>query len=103
MGGGVGVERENYYRRTGHCGVLAIATWAAWFWAAQGRLLTKEKDERKGQKGHFNIFARAGLRTQSAPENYPSPLWPCLIIFNMQLYIQNVHLRDLLIRYSNAG
>ena len=35
-------------RRTGHCGVLAIATWAAWFWAAQGRLVTKEK--RKGRK-----------------------------------------------------
>ena len=39
------------HRRTGHCGVLAIATWAAWFWAAQGRLLTKKKEERKGRKG----------------------------------------------------
>ena len=39
------------HRRTGRCGVLAIATWAAWFWAAQGRLLTKKKEERKGRKG----------------------------------------------------
>ena len=54
-------------RRTGRCGVLAIATWAAWFWAAQGRLLTKKKKERKGRKGRFNIFATAGLRTQSVP------------------------------------
>ena len=38
------------HRRTGRCGVLAIATWAAWFWAAQGRLLTKKKEERKGKK-----------------------------------------------------
>ena len=55
------------HRRTG---VLAIATWAAWFWAAQGRLLSKKKKkkkERKGQKGCFNIFAMAGLRTQSTP------------------------------------
>ena len=55
------------HRRTGRCGVLAIATWAAWFWAAQGRLLTKKKEERKGQKDRFNILATAGLRTQSAP------------------------------------
>ena len=54
--------------RTGRCGVLAIATWAAWFWAAQGRLLTKKKEERWGQKDRFNIFANAGLRTQSAPD-----------------------------------
>ena len=53
------------HRQTGRCGVLAIATWAAWFWAAQGQLLTKKKEERKGQKGRFNIFAMAGLRTQS--------------------------------------
>ena len=39
------------HRRTGRCGVLAIATWAAWFRAAQGRLLTKKKEERKGRKG----------------------------------------------------
>ena len=39
------------HRWTGRCGVLAIATWAAWFRAAQGRLLTKKKDERKGTKG----------------------------------------------------
>ena len=39
------------HRRTGRCGVLAIGTWAAWFWAAQGRLLTKKKEERKGRKG----------------------------------------------------
>ena len=40
------------HRRTGRCGVLAIATWAAWFWAAQGRLLTKKKEEKeKGEKG----------------------------------------------------
>ena len=39
------------HRRTGRCGVLAIATWTAWFWAAQGRLLTKKKEERKGRKG----------------------------------------------------
>ena len=38
------------HRRTGRCGVLAIATWAAWFWAAKGRLLTKKKDERKREK-----------------------------------------------------
>ena len=56
---------------------LAIATWAAWFWAAQGRLLTKKKEERKGQKGRFNIFATAGLRTQSAPDHYHAFLdWP---------------------------
>ena len=59
------------HRRTGRCGVLAIATWAAWFWAAQGRLFTKKKKERKGQTGHFNIFATAGLRTQSAPGRTP--------------------------------
>ena len=28
-----------------------LLTWAAWFWAAQGRLLTKKKEERKGRKG----------------------------------------------------
>ena len=39
------------HRRTGRCGVLAIATWAAWFWAAQFRSLTKKKEERKGRKG----------------------------------------------------
>ena len=39
------------HRRTGRCGVLAIATWAALFRAAQGRLLTKKKEERKGKKG----------------------------------------------------
>ena len=50
---------------TGRCGVLAIATWDAWFWDAQGRLLTTKKEERKGRKGHFNILATAGLRTQS--------------------------------------
>ena len=38
------------HRRTGRCGVLAIATWAALFRAAQGRLLTK-KEERKWGKG----------------------------------------------------
>ena len=38
------------HRRTGRCGVLAIATWAAWFRAAQGRLLTNKKEERKGKK-----------------------------------------------------
>ena len=57
------------HRRTGRCGVLAIATWAAWFWAAQGLLLTKKKEERKGRKGRFNIFAMAGLRTQFAPDH----------------------------------
>ena len=62
-------EREDDHRRTGHCGVLAIATWAAWFWVAQGWLLTKKKEERKGRKGRFNIFATAGLRTQSTPED----------------------------------
>ena len=56
------------HRRTCRCGVLAIATWAAWFWAAQGQLLTKKNEERKGQKGRFNIFATACLRTQSAPD-----------------------------------
>ena len=61
----------NVHRRTGRCGALAIATWAAWFLASQGRLLTKKKEERKGQKGRFNIFATAGLRTQSAPVNVP--------------------------------
>ena len=40
----------HFHRRTGRCGILAIATWAAWFWAAQGRLLTKKKEERKGKK-----------------------------------------------------
>ena len=38
------------HRRTGRCGVLAIATWAAWFRATQGRLLTKKKEERKREK-----------------------------------------------------
>ena len=65
----------HYHRRTGHCGVLAIATWVAWFWAAQGRLLTKKKEERKGRKGRFNIFATAGLRTQSAPGHYHANQW----------------------------
>ena len=35
----------------GGLAVLAITTWAAWFWATQGRLLTKKKEERKGRKG----------------------------------------------------
>ena len=61
------VEGRAKHRRTGRCGVLAIATWAAWFWAAQGRLLTKKKEGRKGRKGHFNIFATVGLKTQFAP------------------------------------
>ena len=47
------------HRRTGRCGALAIAIWAAWFWAAQGWLLTKKKEERKGQKGHF-VLGRPG-------------------------------------------
>ena len=38
------------HRRTGRCGVLAIATWAAWFWAAQSRLFTKKKEEGNGKK-----------------------------------------------------
>ena len=59
------------HRRTGRCGILAIAPWAAWFWAVQGRLLTKKKEERKGQKGRFNIFAMAGLRIQSTPARNP--------------------------------
>ena len=41
--------------RTGRCVVLAISTWATWFCqnfsAAQGRLLTKKKEEKKGEKG----------------------------------------------------
>ena len=61
--------------RTGRCGVLAIATWAAWFWAAQGRLLTKKKEERKGRKGRFNILATADLRTQSATVDCGLKLW----------------------------
>ena len=61
------LQNTQQHRRTGRCGILAIATWAAWFWAAQGRLLTKKKEGRKGQKGCFNMFATAGLRTQSAP------------------------------------
>ena len=68
---------ENIHRRTGRCGVLLIVIWAAWFWAAQGRLLTKKKEERKGRKGRFNIFATAGLRIQSAPENIISIRWVC--------------------------
>ena len=46
------VSSSHRHRRTGRCGVLAIATWAAWFWAAQGRLglLTKEKEEKKREK-----------------------------------------------------
>ena len=43
-------DEHGVHRRTDRCGVLAIATWAAWFWAAQGRLLTKKKEERKGKK-----------------------------------------------------
>ena len=62
-------SRHSNHRRTGRYGVLAIATWAAWFWAAQGRLLTKKKEEIKGRKGRFNIFATAVLRTQSAPDS----------------------------------
>ena len=64
------------HRRTGRCGILAIATWAAWFWAAQGRLLTKKKEERKGRKGRFNIFATAGLGTQSAAVGNAASLSP---------------------------
>ena len=56
------------HRRTGRCGVLAIATWAASFWATQGRLLTKKKEERKGRKGRFYIFATTGLRIQATPD-----------------------------------
>ena len=39
------------HRWTGRCDILTITTWAAWFWATQGRLLTKKKEERKGRKG----------------------------------------------------
>ena len=35
----------------GGLAIVAFATWAAWFWAAQGRLHTKKKEERKGRKG----------------------------------------------------
>ena len=35
------------HRRTGRCGVFSIATWVDWFWAAQGRLLTKKRKERE--------------------------------------------------------
>ena len=45
------VVKGGVHRRTGRCGVLAIATWAAWFRAAQGWLLTKKKEEKKGEKG----------------------------------------------------
>ena len=48
-------------RRTGHYGVVAIATWAAWFCAAQGQLLTK-KEERKGREKKGKEKERKGKR-----------------------------------------
>ena len=74
-------HKTEVHRRTGRCGVLAIATWAAWFWADQGRLLTKKKEERKGRKGRFNIFATAGLRTQSTPAEVSVNTSPCYELF----------------------
>ena len=77
------------HRRTGRCNILAIATWAAWFWAAQGWLLTKKKEERKGSKGCFNIFATAGLRTQSVPVwKLQNIYW---FVFNRSLYCPRVN------------
>ena len=67
------------HRRTGHCGILVIATWAARFWTAQDRLFAKKKEERKGRKDCFNILATASLRTQSAPA---SECFSFLKIFN---------------------
>ena len=43
------------HRRTGRCGVLVIATWVALFRAAQGRLLTKKKEEKKGKKKNLEL------------------------------------------------
>ena len=45
------------HRRTGRRGVLVIATWAVWFWAAQGRLLTKKRKE-KGERAALIFLPR---------------------------------------------
>ena len=34
-------------RGTGHCFVVTIATWAAWFWATQDWLLIKKAKEKE--------------------------------------------------------
>ena len=58
----------NNHRPTGHCGVLAIATYGP-LGSGLPRAGYKEERGKDGQKGRFNIFATAGLRTQSAPVN----------------------------------
>ena len=68
------------HRRTGRCGVLAIATWAAWFWAAQGRFILtkkkeeKEKEERRRKKRKGKREEKKGKKTW---DRYGSVI-PCL-------------------------
>ena len=76
------------HRRTGRCGVLAIATWAAWFRATQGRLLTKkergkkrekrEKEERKEGKRK-----EKGKKRREEREEDLRPIWAGYSVFRV--------------------
>ena len=78
------------HSRTGRCGVLAIATWAAWFWAAQGRLLTKEKEERgkkreKRKKEERKKERKKGERKEKEKEREEDlrPIWVGYSVFRL--------------------
>ena len=69
--------------------VLAIATWAAWFWAAQGPLLTKKKEERKGKKK--KVRKKEGERKEKGKnekrreerEEILRPIWAGYFVFRL--------------------
>ena len=71
------VEGRAKHRRTGRCGVLAIATGAAWFWATQGRLLTKKKGGKKGERASWIFLPRSVWKPSS-------PLEPNANLFSQQ-------------------
>ena len=87
------------HRRTGCCGVLAIATWAAWFWAAQGRLLTKKKEERKGKKKKGRRRKkRKGRKRREEREEDLRPIWAGISMFRL---CTSLYTRPLLLQLGN--
>ena len=73
------------HRQTGPCGLLAIATWATWFWAAQGQLLTKKKEERKGKKKKERKKEKEKKRKKRREEREEDlrPVWAGYSVFRL--------------------
>ena len=90
------------HRRTGRCGVLAIATWAAWFWAAQGRLLTKKKEEgneRKGKKKkEKRRKKRKGKKRREEREEDLILIWASYSVFRLCI---SLYTRPLILQLGN--